>query len=181
MKNKQWVYISFLLMAILQISLPLTTIINKNQTMTRGTLYKFKVKPLDPAHPFIGRYVDLSFEQDTFKLDQENLYQNDQVIYIEIVKDDTGFAKIQSIATTPFDHTPDYIRAKVSYVSDHTLYIKYPFSHFYMEESKALLTEEEARKAMRDANSVVYAEVMVMKGDAVIKDLKINEISVGHH
>lgn len=173
MKNKYALLLIFLFVAFLQLLVPANMIFQKNKTVNMGTLYKFRVKPVDPADPFRGRYVDLSFEQDTFNTEKAIDFNFQSVIYVEIKKGIDSFAVVKNISLKPFDHTNDFITARVAYVNDNRIHIQYPFTRFYMEEDKAPKAEEYANKMLRDSTYNGFAEVYVYKGDAVLQDVKI--------
>jgi uncharacterized membrane-anchored protein len=97
MPNKSILLLIFLFVAFLQILVPANMIFQKNKTVVTGTLYKFKVKPVDPADPFVGRYVDLSFDQDTFVIKDSKFYKDQETIYVEIGHGIDSFAIIKNI------------------------------------------------------------------------------------
>lgn len=75
----------------------------------------------------------------------------------------------------------DFIEAQVWYVSEsdpRRLMIDYPFDRYYMEESKAQEAEDTHRRAQRDTTRITYALVSVKNGDAVVKDILIDGISI---
>lgn len=58
------------------------------------------------------------------------------------------------------------------------LTIYYPFDRYYMEESKAYDAELVYTKSLQDTTQVTYALVSIKDGDAVLKDVLIDEISI---
>lgn len=178
MKHKSILVLIFIFVAVAQLLVPANMIYQKNNTMASGTLYKFKVQPIDPADPFIGRYVNLNFDQDTFYTKDSKYYNENSIIYLEIERGVDSFAIIKDISLAPFDHTKDYITAKVNFVYEDRVHIQYPFSRFYMEETKAPGAEEYANTMLRDSMFIGFAEVFVYKGDAVLKDVKINNRTI---
>jgi uncharacterized membrane-anchored protein len=178
MPNKSILLLIFLLVAFLQLLVPANMIFQKNKTVVTGTLYKFKVKPVDPADPFVGRYVDLSFDQDTFVIKDSKFYADQQTIYVEIAQGIDSFAIIKNISLSPFKDTEHFITAKVAYIQENRVHIEYPFTRFYMEESKAPEAETKVNIMLRDSTYLGYAEIFVYKGDAVVQDVKINNRTI---
>ncbi|MBK8624042.1 MAG: GDYXXLXY domain-containing protein [Saprospiraceae bacterium] len=176
--NKSLLLLIFIFLALIQIAVPGYLIFNKNQTISQGTVFKFKTLPIDPAEPFVGRYVDLRFDQDTFSSLDAKYYREDADVYVEITKGIDSFAIIKSIALEPSDFKEHYIKATVQYVSEGKVFIKYPFTRFYMEESKAPKADSYANQMLLDTLNFGYAEVAIFKGDAVIKDVKINDRTI---
>ncbi|HMB62545.1 MAG TPA: hypothetical protein VKN36_05700, partial [Eudoraea sp.] len=54
----------------------------------------------------------------------------------------------------------------------------YPFDRFYMEESKANEAELTYRQSQRDTSKITYALVRIKNGEAVLKDVMIDGISI---
>jgi uncharacterized membrane-anchored protein len=180
MRNK--ILTAFILVALLQLAVPVKMIFDKEHTIIAGTDYKFRTAPVDPYDPFRGKYITLSFDANTFDVNDDKEWHTGDVIYVKLGTDSAGFAKITYVtADEPLQPKPDYVKAKVLYAYDNKLTIEYVFNKFYMEESKASNAETVYRQAnRRNADSVqtVYALVSVMNGDAVIKDVIINGTSV---
>jgi uncharacterized membrane-anchored protein len=178
MKTKSILIAIFILICVLQIAAPASMIYHKNQTVTTGTVFKFRTQPIDPAHPFIGRYVTLSYDQDTFRVKDVTPFIDQQTIYIELTEGIDSYVKIKNISITPYDHTTQYVKAKINYINGNTLHIDYPFTQFYMEESKAPRAEAATNSMLRDSFYLGYAEVAVLNGDAVIQDVIINNKTI---
>lgn len=178
MRSKSILLLIFLFVCFLQLLVPANMIFQKNKTVTSGTLFKFKVKPIDPADPFLGRYVDLSFDQDTFAVKESKLYTSQKTVYIELTQGIDSFVIIKNISTEPFKDTQNYITAKVAYVDQNRVHIDYPFARFYMEENKAPEAETKVNQMLRDSTYLGFAEVYVYKGDAVLQDVKINNKTI---
>ena len=88
---------------------------------------------------------------------------------------------IQSLAKEQPKERNDYIKANIDYILTDTLstvFVRYPFDRFYMEESKAPVAETIYNEAAIDSNQVAYALVMVMNGDAVVRDIFIDDVSI---
>lgn len=176
--SKSLVLLIFIFTVIAQLSVPASIIYKKNNTLHSGKMFRFKTKPIDPADPFVGRYVDLSFDQDTISVHNPKDYKADEIIYLEIIQGIDSFAIIKAISSAPFNHTSNYIQAKIGSIAEQYVYINYPFTRFYMEESKAPEAEIYANTMARDTLNFCYAEVMVLRGDAVLKDIKINNKTI---
>ena len=58
------------------------------------------------------------------------------------------------------------------------LAIDYPFDRYYMEESKAYDAELTYRKSQLDTSQIAYALVSIKDGEAVLKDVLINGVSI---
>jgi uncharacterized membrane-anchored protein len=165
--------------------------------LSTGKEYKFKTRPIDPNDPFRGKYITLGFEENLVKGQIENDWQKSESIYVILTTDSDGFAKIEAISKVKPADKVDFVIAKVSYFSffdpmqagpdtinqpetnkNTDLIIEYPFNRFYMEEFKAPLAEKVYRESLSDSTNVAYALVKIKDGDAVVKDIVINGISI---
>ncbi len=61
MKNKKG-FILFCLVALVQVSIPLSMIYRSEKTLENGKVFLFKTAPVDPYDAFRGKYVQLGFE-----------------------------------------------------------------------------------------------------------------------
>lgn len=179
MKNKLPIISVFLLVALLQWLVPSVMIYNKNITDTSGTSFRFKVRPVDPAHPFAGRYMSLKYDQDYFIIKPGAIYNSGINLYVEIIEGVDHYAIIKDIAFEPFTHTTDYVKVTVQYSDQDRVYINYPFEQFYMKENKAKELDKHLVTLLRDTTIQVYAEVILRNGDAVLKDVFVDDQPIG--
>lgn len=172
-------FMAFIALALAQIFVPANMIYGKEVTLANGALYKFKTRPVDPYDPFKGKYITLRFE-DAF-YDGDNDFESGEEVYVRVANDSAGFAKIIAVQRTEFDYRDDYFKAKVRYgrKGGASVRLIFPFDEYYMEETKAYDAEAAYREAARDTLPYnTYAEVMIFEGEAVLKDVIINEISI---
>ncbi|HEY9048879.1 MAG TPA: GDYXXLXY domain-containing protein [Ohtaekwangia sp.] len=177
---------AFVIMCLVQWFVPAQIIVEQETVLDEGTLYHFKTAPIDPADPFRGKYITLNFEQSHILVTDDKEWKRDQDIYVWLA-DSAGFAHITKVSMYEPEGT-DFVKAKVDHVTSYepyTLWIKYPFERFYMEESKAADAEQvyrgiqiQADTSEADATQVAYAVVSVKDGKAALKDVKINERSI---
>ena len=172
---------AFILMVLAQLYVPASMIFQKERVITQGTAYKFRTAPIDPNDPFRGKYITLSFNETGVKVENAEEWNYADEIYVFLTTDSSGYAMIQSIAKEQPKGRNDYIKANIDYIMTDTLstvFVRYPFDRFYMEESKAPVAETIYNEATIDSNQVAYALVMVMNGDAVVRDIFIDDVSI---
>jgi uncharacterized membrane-anchored protein len=181
MKYKKILVIAFFLMAIIQLAIPASMIIQQESTLKNGTIYKFRTEPVDPYDAFRGRYVALNIETNEVPVPAGKHFEQYQKVYASLKKDKNGFAIIESVSTE-VPEGKDYIKAKVAYngfinnllnrVPD-KVKINLPLDRYYMEEKSAPEAEkaymEHSTRKTRDA----YITVRILKGNSVIEDLFI--------
>lgn len=178
MNNKNNMLLLFVLLALLQLFVPAYLIYNNERALVLGEKFNFKVLPIDPYDPFRGKYIVLNFEDlslaDTL-LSENNI--GDKVFAV-VETNAKGFAKIAAIYPEEPSFTNNYFTTRIIGYRGEKFSIELPFNKFFMEESKAGPAEEFAREAAADSAKLIYAEVYIFKGNAVLSDVKIDNVSL---
>lgn len=178
---KSFIWPGFVALVIAQWLVPGQMIWSKEKILTQGIQYKFQSAPVDPNDPFRGRYVVLNFKESSYKVAGDKYLNYGTRIYVSFYTDNKGFAKIEAISETRPER-PGYIETTVSYVSREndttTIGIDYPFNTFYLEEYKAPEAERIYGESVIDSTQRTYALVSILNGDAVVKDIFINDTSI---
>jgi uncharacterized membrane-anchored protein len=173
-----FIWPAFILVIIAQWWVPGQMIWKKEKVLNNGTSYKFQSAPVDPSDPFRGKYIILNFKEDHITMPGKPDLAAGSKVFVNFFTDKNGFARIRSVNKIK-PHQSDYLETTVSYISnskDSTeVYLHYPFSNYYMEEYKAPQAEKIYREAMIDSAQRTYALVNLLNGDAVIKDVYIND------
>lgn len=180
--NKKLILPAFVIMVVAQLYVPARMIFDAEKVLTDGKEFMFKTAPIDPTDPFRGKYIVLTFEENSVQVDPKEEWFQGAPLFVKLTTDKEGFAKIESVAKDAPGDTEDYIKATIRYVtgtdSITNLSIEYPFDRFYMEESKAYDAEIIYNESAIDTNQVTYALVSVKKGQAVIKDVLVNGVPI---
>ena len=172
---------AFIIMALLQLYVPAKMISGKENVLAEGNEFMFKTAPIDPSDPFRGKYIVLSFEENTAQVANAEDWNSGDPVYVSLTKNEEGFAKILTISKDEPLETPDYVKANIQYtVSDSISHImvEYPFDRYYMEESKAPQAEIAYNESARDSTQITYALVSVKNGDAVLQGVFINGVPI---
>lgn len=177
MSNKKIIWIAFFLLVLLQLWAPASMIYNRESVLKNGQAFKFRSAPVDPNDPFRGKYITLSFEENSFVAKDSSQWERGDVVFVKLTTDSAGFAKIKSLHKKNPGPANDYIKATVDYTGYDGLkpiFIEWPFKRFYIEESKANAAEQAYIKASADSNQVTYALVKVKNGETVLENVFIN-------
>jgi uncharacterized membrane-anchored protein len=164
-----------------QLFVPAKMILDREDILDMGKEYKFKTEPIDPNDPFRGKYITLRYEEDVIEIQNEADWIRGEIIYVFLKTDNEGFAKIKSVSKENPTDNQDFLKTKVSHVTgngSNKLTIDYPFDRYYMEESKAYDAELTYRESQLDTSQIAYALVSIKDGEAVLKDVLINGISI---
>lgn len=173
---------AFFLLAIIQWVVPGKIIWERDDVLKKGESFKFKTEPVDPSHPFKGKYITLNFVESSFTDTIERNLGGNETIYVILGTDSRGFATIKDLSTRQPQNNNAYVKATVYYASREkdsiTVHIRYPFDAFYMDEYKAPKAENIYRESNRDSSSTTYALIKIRKGEAVIQNVFINETPI---
>jgi len=66
MLNKKWILAGFFVLVFVQLFVPFSMIFDQESVKDEGLAFKFKTRPVDPYDMFRGKYITLSYEQNTF-------------------------------------------------------------------------------------------------------------------
>ena len=99
MSDKKLVYI-FIIVAAIQLCVPIKMILNREDIINNGNIYKFKTEPIDPNDPFRGKFITLHYEDDKIDVKQEEDWIRDESIFVYLTSDKDGFAKNLSVSKT---------------------------------------------------------------------------------
>lgn len=179
---KTFSLLALLVVAAAQLFVPSKMIMDHESILEKGNEFRFKTAPIDPGDPFRGKYIRLNFDATEFDVGKETDWESRETVFVILENDEKGFAKITGVSKEPAKENLNYVKAKVSWLSENdsvnTLMIEYPFDKFYMEESKALLAETAYHDAAVDTNQIAYAVVNILNGSAVICDVMIDGKSI---
>lgn len=181
MSSKKLLLSVFILVALAQLYFPAKMIFDKEDTLETGIDYKFITAPIDPTDPFRGKYIILGYKDNVTVIDNEKDWVSGEIVYVFLENDQNGFAKIKSVSKEKPTDNQDFLKAKLSAVSNdgtNKLTIYFPFDRYYMEESKASDAEEIYAKSLQDTTQLTYALVSIKNGDAVLKDVLIDGVSI---
>jgi uncharacterized membrane-anchored protein len=152
------------------------------QVRNEGVLYRFLLEPIDPADPFRGRYLQLSFEADRVKVCN---YVNDDFsddLYVSLGTDSLGFAKPISAGWNK-PASGDYLISKnPDFYDDENncaqAILRYNFDRWYMNETLAPLAETKLTKALTREGTRCWLNVRIREGKAVAEELYVNDTAL---
>lgn len=185
MSLKKIILSAFILTVFVQLTVPAKMILDREDILKNGTEYKFRTAPIDPTDPFRGKYITLWYEEDLVEIQTHQKWIQGETVFVLFTTDDDGFAEIRSVAkdepSSSSNSSSEYVKARVNYFfqdNSNTIRIDYPFNRFYMEESKAYGAELAYRESQTDTTQTAYALVNIKEGDAVLKDVLINDVPI---
>lgn len=167
----------FALVAVAQLGVPAWMVVNHEETLRTGELFKFRTMPVDPYDAFRGRYVSLRIETDALPIPSGEQWKNGQEVFALIETDATGFSKLGGLRAQRPDGRP-YLTVRVNQIMGQTAYVRVPLDRYYMEESLAPAAEKAYREHTRTPERNAYITVRVRDGLGVIEDLCVDGVPI---
>jgi uncharacterized membrane-anchored protein len=172
---KYWRLIVFVLVACVQLAVPASLIWKREQTLGRGSVWKFRTAPVDPVDVFRGRYVALQFEIETQEVSPPPNAGYSDKVFITLKANAEGFAGIdQLFASRPAGD--DFIEA---HLSGKTVVL--PFDKYWVTERDAPAAEAAYRNLSRRGNQNAFVTVRVFRGDAAIEQLYLDNLPLAEY
>ncbi len=182
MNNKYFLLIIFIFVAAAQIYAPTSMILEREDILSTGKTFKFKTAPVDPNDPMRGKYITLSFDENSYTIHGEQQFDRGENIFVHLKEDLGGFVKIEQLSTEKPGADIDFVKAEIWYINYYNdtsdISISYPFDRYYMEESKAPQADTIYSESLRDSTTTTYAVVKIKDGEAVLEDVMIDGISI---
>lgn len=176
--SKPLIAILFVLMCFSQWYVPGSMIAAQEDVLRNGTVFHFRTRPVDPSDPFRGKYITLSFQDETFETTEADQWKRGDKVFVVLEPDDRGFARMVDLTDVKPAQGLDYLEAEVSYSGERNVRVDFPFDRFYLEESKASDAEQAYWDSNRDSTQVTYAVVRVKDGQSTLEDVMINDRSI---
>jgi uncharacterized membrane-anchored protein len=180
MKWKTLLPLLFILLVIFQLYVPASAVFNQERIHFSGTKFKMQLAPIDPNDPFRGKYIILSFKENRARLPKQGKYDAGDIVYVIMKPGKDEFLKIESISHEyeSMKSPKVCIKARIHLITESDGYkdvqLVYPFTRFYVEESKAAEIEDRYLKALSDTNTVSYGLISIYKETAAVSDVIIN-------
>ena len=173
-----------LLVGVAQLAVPAWMIAGRELVLRHGTVWRFRSAPIDPADPFRGRYVALSFEQRSVPVPEGLEIARGDRVYVPLSEGADGFAELGAARREP-PEDGDFLRLRVhrSFTDEDGSRrgrVALPFDRLYLEESIAPRAEELFRALRRTDETVpAWAVVRVHDGRAVLEDVMVDGRPLG--
>ena len=168
-------------MILTQWYVPLQMVYENEEIIRTGKILKLRTRPVDPTDLMRGKYITLSFADNTLELPEEKMPPPQKEYYLTFRTDSAGFDVPAAVVSQPPSGTETYLRVEgrnYFYDERNDLIITYPFDRFYLEESKAPAAEQAYRDSAADRDNPGYALVSVKNGRGVVTDVIVNGKSV---
>ena len=175
---KYFIPIALVVLIAVQLFVPARMIISREQILNNGNTVRFETAPIDPVDPFRGNYVQLSFKENSYRLPGKMELSRGEEVYVLLKSNANNYATIVGLSKSKPVAGSLYVLGEVDYVAENLVYFNFPFERFYMEEFKAPKAESAYFESRIDSSQKAYADVRVLDGRAVIKNIYINDTAI---
>jgi uncharacterized membrane-anchored protein len=175
--NPKWVFGLFLILAVIQVAMPLGQIWKYEDVLATGRLYKFRTAPVDPYDAFRGKYVALNYAGTEAMLHEGDHFDRGDPAYVSLRQDENGFAQFVELCAKP-PASGDYLRVEYQYIQANKAHFRLLFDRYFMEETKAPQADLAYRRYGNrpgQAKDSAYVLAHVKGGRGVIEDLYIED------
>lgn len=172
MKKNRKIFWLFILVAMIQVAVPLSMIWHWEDVLQNGRQYTWVTVPIDPYDALKGRYVDLQFKETKGPVQGGITLKSGQAAYALIVEDEQGYAFISGVSNVRPEGN-SYVKVEVSYVQDDQIvHFSLPFKRYYMQEYLAPKAEIAYRE---NASKECVVLVRIKDGYGVVEQLYIGD------
>lgn len=172
---KYWRLIVFILVACAQLAVPGSLVWKREQTLGRGSVWKFRTAPVDPIDAFRGRYVALQFDAETQEISPPANVSYGDPVFVTLQGNAEGFAEIDQVfATKPAGD--DFFQAEL-----HGKTVSLPFDKYWVTEHDAPAAEAAYRNLSRRGSRNAFVTIRVFRGDAAIEQLYLDGQPLGSY
>ena len=172
---KSWRLIVFGLVALVQLAVPASLIWKREQTLQKGSVWKFRTAPVDPVDAFRGRYVALEFELESQEIVAPPNPVSHEAVFVILRANAEGFAEVdQVLASRPA--RDDFIEAQLNGKT-----LSLPFDKYWVTERDAPAAEAAYRAQSRPEKMNAFVTVRVFRGDAALEQLYLDGVPLGEY
>ncbi|MCC5931873.1 MAG: GDYXXLXY domain-containing protein [Cyclobacteriaceae bacterium] len=169
---KQVGIIVLLALFVAQWWIPAGMIAERENTLRKGKIVRFKTEPIDPIDVFRGKYVDLNFENTTLRVSSGQLWQRNEKVFAIVREHFDGYARIVNISRKrPVAGL--YFETRIESVqrlgNQLQINLQIPFNRYYAGEFIA----PDIERIYAEAGIEGWAQVRILNGLAVLEELYI--------
>ena len=172
--NKTWILPALLVLALVQLAVPIGMIVRRELTLREGKAFRFRTAPVDPYDAFRGKYVALAIEPQSVAVKESEKYVRGQPAYAVLAPGTNGFATVVRVEPRR-PAVGDYIAVRAEYDvwAGGQLRLRWPFDRYYLNERDAPRAEQAYREHSRGGARDAYVQVRVKNGFAVLEELYV--------
>ncbi len=146
----------------------------QNQSLRNETesVYRFRIRPIDPWDMMRGRYVRLDFD-NWIKVDGTQGFRRGSTVYVS-VESDSGYAYLASVSTT-IPEGKAYFETQVRSTYNSEVRVEIPFERYYLNEELAPVAEEKYAELAENESLPFVAEVVIKNGKSLLREVYVGD------
>ncbi len=171
MKNKKILLGLFIVVAGLQVAVPLYMAWRWEDVLNTGQRFLWQTAPVDPYDAFKGRFIELRFKETSGPVSDPAGLPAGQAVYAIVAVNAAGNAYIKEVS----GHKPatgTYLKVRAYTDNRNNAHVVLPFSRFYLPEDIAPAAET-AYRDQKGKNGV--AAIRIKDGYGVVEQLYIGD------
>jgi uncharacterized membrane-anchored protein len=172
---KYWRLIVFIVVTAVQLAVPASLVWKREHTLREGSVWKFRTAPVDPVDAFRGRYVALQIEAETQEISPPPEAHYRQTVYVTLRQNADGFAEIDQVSAAK-PASDDFLEAPLTGTT-----IDLPFDKYWVTERDAPAAEDAYLALSRRDKQNAFITVRVLRGDAAIEQLYLDNQPLGDY
>lgn len=187
MNRKFLLLAAFFIIALAQLVVPVRMISEQAAFAQSGKEFQFKIKHKsggnfergNTSSSIQGKYLMLNFEIARYKADSKPDLDFRNPVFISLIKDSLGFARVGQVAQRRPETGPDWIKGRAfpNRKDSSLLQLSFPFRNYYLEDSDTRLIDSAITRRLLDTTSLIYLNVIIREDRFLIKDLVIDSLS----
>jgi len=175
MKTLPWLL--FGVMVLAQWAAPLHQVIQHEQVLAQGELVRFKCQAPDPYDPLRGRYLRVAVDNPKASESDLKGLRPHQEVHVEVKVGADGMASFGHVTSTP-PVSGLYLTCRVPGYLYTPVTLELPFDRYYLNENAAPAADAWLAEKQLDRTKLTWVEVRLLKGKAVMVDIKHDGVSV---
>ena len=184
MKPKILLLCAFILVALVQLFIPIQMISSQSGYANTGTEFKFKTaNRFNPDFNGIGsdlggKFIILRFMEDHTRIADKKYWEKVHHAYVIFTADSDGFVRIRSVTTMKPTDTFDWIWAgvRVNWKDSTRLQISYPFNQYYIQDTDNKNIEPAVKNGLCDTTKTNFLKIKIKENQFVTGDLMIDGV-----
>ncbi len=184
MKTKTLLLSAFILVALVQLYVPIQMISSQAGYANTGTEFKFRTaNKFNPDFNGIGsdlsgKFILLWVKENHVAITDKQYWEKIHHAYVIFTTDSAGFAKVRSVTTMKPVDTYDWVWTNVwvNRKDSTRLQIAYPFQNYYIRDTENKKVESVIKNGLCDTLKTNYLKIKIKENQFVVGDLMIDGV-----
>lgn len=179
MKTKIFILIIFLILSAIQLIVPSKMIVDYDKILDKGKTLKFSINLYTPNETYRNRDTFIYFKENKYINDTTKKWNRGEEVFVLLKYNAlNSFAQIDKVTRLVPNSKADFVKATIDINKGDSISINYSFDRYLTYEPNSQKIEKLYKKYVKDSTQKCYALVSVIDGEAILKDVIINNKSI---